>query len=301
MGSLFEWYREIIPDFSSFQESLRQPLPVHFRVNRLKAEPHVVLALLREKGIDIQPADKTVGTFFFAPQLKSLGHLLEYFLGYIHPQALTSCVAALALSPKPGSLILDMCAAPGGKTSHLAELMGNTGLIIANELYANRQIPLAHTLARLGVCNTVVTGYQAQEFPLKQRFDYVLADVPCTGEGRWRTAGHSPWPSRQRRVTKLPDMQKRIICRGFDLLSEKGEMVYATCTYNPEENEGVVDFLLKHRKACCLPIGSPFSGEPGLCEWKKEKYDKQLRRTVRFYPHQLDSVGFFMARIGRGG
>jgi 16S rRNA C967 or C1407 C5-methylase (RsmB/RsmF family) len=182
----------------------------------------------------------------------------------------------------------------------MAELMGNRGLIIANELYANRQIPLAHTLARLGVCNTVVTGYQAQEFPLKHRFDYVLADVPCSGEGRWRTPERNrPWPNRHQRVSKLTDMQKRMICRGFDLLSDKGEMLYATCTYNPEENEAVVDFLLKHRKACCLPIASPFCGEAGLCEWKKEKYDEQLRRAIRFYPHHVDSVGFFMARIGR--
>ena len=94
-------------------------------------------------------------------------------------------------------------------------------------------------------------------------------------------------------------MQKRTIIRGFDLLNENGEMVYATCTYNPEENEGVVDFLLKHRDARCLPIDLPFPGEPGLCEWKGEAYDEQLRRTIRFYPHRLDSVGFFVARIGR--
>jgi NOL1/NOP2/sun family putative RNA methylase len=299
MGSTFEWYRDIIPDFSSFQESLGQPLPVHFRINRLKIQPQVLLFLLREKGIHVKPAITADGPFFMAFQLESVGHLLEYFLGYIHPQALTSCIASLVLSPKPSSFVLDMCAAPGGKTSHMAELMGNTGLIIANELFTNRQIPLAHTLARLGVCNTVVTGYQAQEFPLRQRFDYILADVPCTGEGRWRTAGRSPRPSWYQRTSKLPDMQKRMICRGFDLLSEKGEMLYATCTYNPEENEAVVDFLLKHRKARCLHIDSPFTGEPGICRWKKDKYDKALRRTVRFYPHRLDSVGFFMARIGR--
>ena len=297
--SAIEGYRDIIPDFSSFQESLGQPLPVHFRINRLKVQPHVLLPLLRERGITLQPAITADGPFFMAPQVESVGHLLEYFLGYLHPQALTSCIAALVLSPKPSSFVLDMCAAPGGKTSHMAELMGNTGLIIANELFTKRQIPLAHTLARLGVSNTVVTGYQAQEFPLRQRFDYILADVPCSGEGRWRTAGRTPRPSGYHRATKLPDMQKRMICRGFDLLTEKGEMLYATCTYNPEENEAVVDFLLKHRKARCLPIDAPFAGEPGICEWKKEKYDKALRRTVRFYPHRLDSVGFFMARIGR--
>jgi 16S rRNA C967 or C1407 C5-methylase (RsmB/RsmF family) len=76
-------------------------------------------------------------------------------------------------------------------------------------------------------------------------------------------------------------------------------MVYSTCTYNPEENEGVVDFLLKNRDAELLPVESMFSFEPGLLSWETEAYDKQLQRAARFYPHQLDSVGFFMARIGR--
>jgi len=301
MGSLFDYYREIIPDFPGFQESLKGPLPLHLRVNRLKIEPGVLAPLLREKGMDLQPVTVADDTLFCAPGLKSAGHLLEYFLGYIHPQALTSCLISLILSARPSSFVLDMCAAPGGKTSHMAQLMGNTGLIVANELYRKRQIPLAHTLTRLGVCNTLVTGYQAQEFPLKAHFDYVLADVPCTGEGRWRAVEDKVISRRPGALTKLHEMQKRTIVRGFDLLSEKGKMVYATCTYNPEENEGVVDFLLKHRDAVCLPIDSPFPGEPGLCEWKEETYDEQLRRTIRFYPHRLDSVGFFVARIGRRG
>ncbi|MDY7037764.1 MAG: RsmB/NOP family class I SAM-dependent RNA methyltransferase, partial [Thermodesulfobacteriota bacterium] len=92
---------------------------------------------------------------------------------------------------------------------------------------------------------------------------------------------------------------KKIILRGFDLLKDNGQMIYATCTYNPDENESVVDFLLKNREAMILPIDIGFKHDPGLSGWRKKEYDKQVQRAVRFYPHRVDSVGFFMARISR--
>jgi 16S rRNA C967 or C1407 C5-methylase (RsmB/RsmF family) len=177
--------------------------------------------------------------------------------------------------------------------------MDNSGIIIANELFPSRHVPLGHTLNRLGVLNTVVTPYQAQEFPLKERFDFVLADVPCSGEGRFRASRQGARYRRVRGRRKLSEVQKRIILRAFDLLNDKGIMVYATCTYNPDENEAVVTDLLRKRKADLLPITVPWDHVPGLLEWKGMKYDEQMERAVRFYPHLVDSVGFFMARIGR--
>ncbi|MFC1532645.1 NOL1/NOP2/sun family putative RNA methylase [Thermodesulfobacteriota bacterium] len=303
VSPIFESYREIIPDFNSFRESLKRPFPVHLRVNSLKIGPKKVLEMLKGKGIHLKSMDFRNENLFEASGLKSPGNLLEYFTGFIHPQALTSCLASIALSPKSGSHVLDMCASPGGKTSHIAQLMNNSGLIVANELYPKRHIPLAHTLSRLGVLNTIFTAYQAQEFPFRHHFDYILADVPCSGEGRIRNSkGNHRWrwngePKVRDRLLRL---QKRIIIRGYDLLKDKGEMLYATCTYNPEENESVVHFLLENRDAELLPINLGFHNEPGLTQWRNKTYDNQLERAARFYPHQVDSVGFFMARIGRG-
>jgi tRNA (cytosine49-C5)-methyltransferase len=298
---IFDCYRDIIPAFNTFQEILRQPLPVHLRVNRLKIEPGLLRKMFDEKDISIKRTVAWDDSLYVAPGLESPGNLLEYYLGYIHPQALTSCLAPWVLSPRRDTLLLDMCASPGGKTAHLAQWMNNTGLIIANELYPSRHIPLVHTLARLGVLNTVVASYQAQEFPLKEGFDYVLADVPCSGEGRFRMR----WESDKYRISqgreRLPDLQRKIVVRGFDLLKPGGQMLYSTCTYNPEENEGVVDYLLNSRKATLLPIRLDLNCDSGLLEWNKDTYDKQLQRAVRLYPHRIDSVGFFMARIGRGG
>lgn len=303
MEPLFESYREIIPDFETFRESLYKPIPTHVRINTLKTDPGSLVSALSEKDIHLRRASNRYETLYHGKDLKSPGNLMEYALGYLHGQALTSCLASHALDTQPRSYVLDMCASPGGKTAHMSALMRNTGLIIANELYPSRHIPLAHTLSRLGALNCVVTGYQAQEFPLRDRFDAVLADVPCSGEGRIRITREGFFRSRDRSQNKdFPKLQKRIILRGFDLLAGGGAMLYATCTYNPEENESVVDYLLRNRPdSYLLPIETGFAQEQGMTVWNDEYYDKQLEKSVRFYPHRIDSVGFFMAKIGRRG
>jgi len=301
MTQRFEEYRDFIPDFDSFLESHTRPLPNHLRVNLLKSSPASLVRMLREKGVTLRPIGLGDGTFYEAPRTLSLGKLLEYFLGYIHPQAFTSCVASLILAPRPNSSVLDLCAAPGGKTSHMAQLMGNTGVIVANELHQRRHAPLVHTLSRLGVCNTVLTAYPAQEFPLKERFDFVMADVPCSGEGRWRFPGE-PYPGDASKFRSgMVETQKRMILRGFDLLRKEGTMVYSTCTYSPAENEGIVDFLLKNREAELVPFNYAPGMEPGVSKWRKEEFDGRVQRAGRFYPHRIDSVGFFMAKICRRG
>jgi len=295
----FEYYRDVIPDFSSFQESLEYSLPTHLRINLLKTDPLDLIARLEAQAIAVRRASDEHETLLLAPQLTSPGNLVEYVQGHIHPQALTSCLVPIALRPDPDSVVLDMCAAPGGKTAHMAQLMNQGGLVIANELYPSRQIPLAHTLGRLGVLNTILTGYQAQEFPLRQRFGFILADAPCTGEGRFRATPGKAGPREGWGRARLVELQRKIILRGFDLLQEGGQMIYSTCTYHPEENEGPVSFLLENRPAELLPIDVGFTYVSGLIEWKGTRYDPRLQRAARFYPHHTDSVGFFMAKIGR--
>lgn len=296
---MFNEYANIIPEFSLFQESLLSPLPTYLTINRLKVDPASVVETLKKRGISLIQASREYDTLYLAPNLSFPGNLLEYFLGYVHPQALTSAMAAYALAPGKRTSLLDMCASPGGKSAHCAQIMENTGIIVSNDLYASRHISLGHTLSRLGVLNAVLTGYQAQEFPLKQRFDYVLADVPCSGEGRFRKINEKVQYRKGRGREKLPDLQKKIILRGFDLLKESGRMLYSTCTYNPEENESVVDYLLNERDAELLPFETSLDVAPGITDWKGKTYDRRLRCAKRYYPHRVDSVGFFMARIGR--
>lgn len=296
---VFEEYEPVIPEFFLFRESLNKPIPTHLRMNRLLAEPERVVQCLREKGIPLKRVSPGYDTLYIARDLPYPGNLLEYFLGHFHPHALTSALAVLALKPRKGSLVLDMCASPGGKSAHMADLMDNTGFMVCNDLYATRHVPLGHTLSRLGIQNSVVTGYQAQEFPLRRRFDFILADVPCSCEGKFRITEKEKQHRQDKGKKRLPHIQRKILLRGFDLLKSNGEMLYATCTYNPAENESVVNFLLNERNAELLPIDLEIGFEPGLTGWNNETYDKRLKRAARFYPHRLNSVGFFMARIGR--
>ncbi len=296
---LFEQYRDFIPDFDSFQQSLRKPLPVHLRINTLKAAPEQLVSRLNEKGALLEKSLPHDETLYRASGLEFPGNTVEYFMGHIHPQALTSCLVSLALHPTDGSLVLDLCAAPGGKTSHLAQLMGNAGLIVANELYGNRHIPLGNTLTRLGVLNAVVTAYQAQEFPLKQQFEFVVADVPCSGEGRFRKIREDFTYRETTEKILLPELQKKILLRAYELLQPGGKMIYATCTYNPAENEAVVAHLLHERNVTLFPLNIDLASEPGLTHWKNETYGEELERALRFYPHRVDSVGFFVAGIGK--
>jgi len=302
MHSIFDHYSEIIPEFDDFIDSLKRPAPTHLRVNSIKITPHKLVEIFAAKGICLKPMEDIGNHLYKAPDLKSPGNLLEYFSGYIHPQAFTSCLASIVLAPEKDSLVLDMCSSPGGKTSHLADIMDNSGLIVANELYASRHIPLGHTLIRLGVINTIVTEYQAQEFPLKQQFNYIMADVPCSGEGRfrWQKGKEKDYHLiKSHKHSKLLDLQKKIIIRGFDLLSNNGIMLYSTCTYNPDENEAVIQYLLENRDAELLPIDLNFPFERGITNWRNTVYDRSLGQTARFYPHHSNSVGFFMARIGK--
>jgi len=294
MSNPFEEYKGFIPDFPDFIESLKRPWRPQFRINTLLCEPTKVIKSLEDMGFVV--TQEIEGVAYSMPNEVKLGNLIQYKLGHIYPQAITSIVASLVLNPRKDSFVLDLCAAPGSKTTHMAQLMNNTGLIVANELYHDRLPALGQNIYRFGVCNTIVTSYQAQEFPLANKFDFIMADVPCSSEGKFKITEtknfHSSWG-----LKKLQDVQKRIIKRAYELLKPGGAMLYSTCTYNPMENEEVVDYLLKISNAELLEIYPPIVCEPGIIKWKDASFDHRVMNCRRFYPHQTGSVGFFMAKI----
>lgn len=297
--SWFRRYREIIPAYPAFEEALRRPLPVHVRANGLLIPTGHLVSLLALRGIALQPSHPVHEDLFTLPGDIQPGTLPEYALGFLHTQALSSCLAATILRPREGERVLDMCAAPGGKTAHLARFMNNRGVLVANEVNPRRRPALGNTLDRLGVLNAVMTGYPAQEFPLRQRFDKILVDVPCSGEGVYRgfKTPYRVFPAHA--YGRLLALQRRIVLRAFDLLTPGGELLYATCTYAPAENEGVLHVLLSERDATLLPVRPSVPCAPGIGTWEKETYDARVHGAVRLYPHLGDSIGFFMARVGR--
>jgi NOL1/NOP2/sun family putative RNA methylase len=296
--SPFREYESFIPDVEAFYESLNTPLIRCLRVNTLRITPFDLTEMLHQQGYGVKPT--CLAGYVLEPDgLERPGDSLEAGLGYFLSQALTSAIPVMALDPKSGQFVCDLCAAPGCKTTHMAQLMNNQGLIVANDSKEKRLRALEHNVKKLGITNVVTTSYAGQDFPLRRRFDRVLADVPCSGEGTFRFSPSSSHRTHRTAQRYLPKTQRNLVIRAFDLLDDNGVLVYSTCTYNPDENEGVIQHLLDHRPAEVMPIGISATHSPGLLRWKDRNYDRQVERCWRIYPHQLNSVGFFVAKIRR--
>jgi NOL1/NOP2/sun family putative RNA methylase len=288
-------YDSIIPDFREFASSLSDSLRVFIRVNTIKTTAADVERLLAQKGVGLE---KTPVPLFYSMKYddKPLS-MAEYHQGYLFHQGITSAMAVIALDTGPGQTALDLCAAPGGKTTYLAQVMNDTGMIVANDRRHRRLAALMANVKRLGITNTVVTSGRGEHFSCSMGFDRVLVDAPCSGEGKWRVSPERGVEHMRDGNTDLPAIQKGLLKRGFDMLAPGGILVYSTCTYNPEENEGVVSYLLRKRRARVVEWNPPLESSPGVLNFMEKIYDDECGKCRRFYPHKTGAGGFFVARI----
>jgi len=303
---LFECYKNIIPEFDIFLKALDTPHPSHLRINTLKVDEEKLIIALQRYGCKLSQLPINYCYSFLG--LDRPSDTIEYLLGYYHMQGLSSAVVSVILAPKKGEKVLDMCASPGSKTTHIAAIMENKGIIIANEMNHNRVGILRFHLERMGITNVIVTTYQAQNFPMKYfdkkpiKFDKVLLDAPCSCEGRYRKVlkkGEKMYNFSENVSLRLSRYQKQMILRGFDLLKYEGILVYSTCTYSPDENEAVIDYLIHKRKGVKIePIKiTGIKTVNGIIKWKGKRFTEDLRKAVRLYPHYVDSWGFFITKI----
>ena len=292
----FAAYAGFIPDFQKFINHLSSPLPPYIRLNTLKASEQKISERLRAEGVRL--VKTPVKWLFRAESSSELRSGPSYYLGLIYPQALSSALPVLALNVLPGQVVLDMCAAPGGKTTHIAQIMGDTGVILANDRKYGRLTGLMSNVKRLGITNTVISNCRGEFLSPAVRFDRVLIDAPCSGEGRYRIYADGILSHRRQGSTDLTAIQKGLLLKGFDLLKRGGILVYSTCTLNPRENEEVVNHLLKKRSAR-LEAWKPhiLPWHEGLRHYQGKDYNVQTAHCRRFYPHEIDSVGFFVAKI----
>ena len=296
----FERYREIIPDYERFLSTLGEPLPVSVRVNTLKIGTAYFRDFMLQQGYSLEPV-QGVEEAFLLSGVESPGATLEYFLGYYQIQGLTSMLPPKILAPRPGEVILDLCAAPGGKTTHLAQLMGDRGLVVANDFRGERINVLRSHIDRLGITSVLVCGYHGTAFPLRRKFDRILLDPPCSAEGTYRV-GYPPSSRENPKVARhLVRIQKELLLRALAVLRPGGTLVYSTCTYAPEENEAVLNEALKTGEAEILPVSIPLPHSPGLTSWQGESYHPDLVKAVRIYPHQVNSWGFFIGHLRKRG
>ncbi len=286
----------------AFMGTLFRPIKPSIRINSLKCDPTEVRRRLEEKGLKLTPVPWCPWGYWVEhlEEEGTLGNSLEHFLGEIYIQEASSMVPVEAAEITPDMRVLDIAAAPGSKTTHAAQRMENRGVIVANDVSIPRIRALIYNLDRMGVINTVVTSIDGRRFGrlLPGYFHLSLVDAPCSAEGTVRRSFRAWANWRPKAYRKLAEIQKALLVSAFKATIPRGIIIYSTCTFAPEENEGVVSYLLDHYPCHIEELAIPgLDPSPGLSSWEGEVYNPQVRRTVRIYPHRNEVGGFFVARI----
>ena len=282
-------------EYPAFLAALDRPRAVGLRLNPLKTKNPPPLPF----GLVQVPWEPT-GFCYDAETRPGLHPYHDAGLYYL--QEPSAMAPAALLEPRPGERILDLCAAPGGKTTQIAGRMQNRGLLVCNEIHPKRAAVLSGNVERLGIANALVLNEHparlAERFPAF--FDRVLVDAPCSGEGMFRKhdAAWADWSPET--VAMCARRQAEILDSAAAMLRPGGRLVYSTCTFSPEENEGTVSaFLRRHPDFSVAAADAPWF-EPGRPDWVPDG-QPELARTFRLWPHRLRGEGHFAAVLQRRG
>ncbi|MFB6276180.1 MAG: NOL1/NOP2/sun family putative RNA methylase [Halothece sp.] len=296
---LLQRYHSLIEDPQAFVKCMEQPPPTCIWANPEKASPEAVAKFLQSQGVSFEPLSWYPHAFRI-PNWQKPGSTLAFATGWYNIQEEISLTAVNALNPQLGDRVLDLCAAPGGKTAQIATQLRGTGMVVANEVQVPRLSSLRAMLDRLGILNVVATNYDGRVIPLSNHsFDRVLVDAPCSGEGSLRktkTSWNQKYPDYSSRIAKT---QQKLLDRALQLVKPGGTVVYSTCTFAPEENEAVIDAVLGDRgwlESAKIP---EIQGMDGLRQWEGHAFREDLAHAQRYFPHFNNTGGFFVARIRR--
>lgn len=272
------------------------------RLNPLVADPKATISQLKELGWVGQPVRWCPDGFTIDEGLQAVRDSELASSGAVYIQNAASWLPVLVLDPRHDEVILDVCAAPGGKTSHIAAVTNNEAHITANDNSRPRLAKLRSNLHRMGVENVDYTLFDATQLGRKlegQQFDRILIDAPCSGEGMM-TLGNdkdfAPWSVAH--IKRLQQLQKRILVQSWQLLKPGGTLVYSTCTMAPEENEAVIDYLLRHNDdvevhQVKLDLANRV---PPVLSWNDKSFDPRLQFAVRLIPSP-EIEAFFVCKL----
>lgn len=302
-GSL-ERYRSVVPGWSAFMEAARRPEPTVFRVRTGRASPGEVEARLADQGFRVRPVEGMPAFYQVEDEPFPVSFTPEHWAGLLYVQQASTGVAAPALGARPGERVLDLCAAPGGKTTHTADLMEDSGCLVAADVSEGRIRGLLGNVYRLGHTNVMVVAGDGRELPEEASFDRVLVDAPCTGEGTLRRRGGELADQSPSFLGYVTRAQEALLRKAIRVTRPGGVVLYVTCTFAPEENEAVVDAVLREGGVRLEPLDLPVPHAAGLTSFQGRSFHPDLEGAARVYPHHLDSGGLFLARLrveGGGG
>ncbi|MBS3144091.1 RsmB/NOP family class I SAM-dependent RNA methyltransferase [Candidatus Woesearchaeota archaeon] len=275
-----------LTDFVAYQQSVAQFLRRSIRVNTLKISIKALLQQLTRQDWTFESIPWCKEGFYMSGERRDIGNLLEHQEGLFFVQSSVSLLPVVVLDPQPGQRVLELCAAPGGKTTQMAAMMQNKGQIIAIDSNSFRATILRKNLQRCGVTNVDVLCIAAERY-LGNPFDKILLDPPCSAsgtiKGETKQTKKTLLEWNPRTIKRLAKLQKKLIKHAFSLLKPGGTLVYSTCSLEPEENEEVVQYLLDKVGGKLETIDLPIKADQTT--------------GLRIWPQYQDTEGFFVAKI----
>ena len=283
-------------EYDELLKSYSEPRYYGLRVNTLKI---TVEEFLKISPFKLEPVPWTLDGFYY-PEGENPGKHPYYHAGLYYIQEPSAMLPGYILGAKPGDKVLDLCAAPGGKTVQIAAAMKNSGIIIANDISSDRVKALVKNIELCGVRNAVVLNETPEKIAsgFEGYFDRILVDAPCSGEGMFRKDEDAARSWESFKCEICSGMQKTILESVDKMLKPGGTMVYSTCTFSPEEDERMIsDFLNKHENYKIIEIPRTAGIQPGRPEWSDG--NPKLAGTVRLWPHKIKGEGHFIALLGK--
>lgn len=271
-----------------------QPPELTIRRNSLKYSEQALVQAMKSAGIGIEK--KMIPGSYRLERINSVRQLTLYQEGGFMVQGPAATLASLLLAPTPGQRILDMAAAPGGKTTHLAELMGNQGEIIALDHHQHKLDLIGNNCQRLGIKIVKMVNYDAREYSPTDRFDLILLDAPCSGLGLVRQKPEIKWNKTRQDIEKMAVLQFQLLEKAVQLVKDNGVILYCTCTLTEQENQGIVEsFRLQYRNKVELVDLAGDLKRLGL----DESFPARNHRYLELFPPESGTEGFFIAKFKR--
>lgn len=286
-------------EYPAFLESYEKERYQALRVNPLKAD--------REDFLQKAPFTLRTVTWepngFYYDKDDAPGKHPYHAAGVYYIQEPSAMAPAAYLDAQPGERILDLCAAPGGKSTQIAAAMRGEGLLISNEIHPARAKILSENIERMGIRNAMVTNESPQSLAkmFEAYFDRIMVDAPCSGEGMFRKNADACDEWSPENVAICAQRQAEILECAASMLRPGGRMVYSTCTFAPEENEGTISrFLEKHPEFSIVDVPHYETMSEGVAAWT-DASQPGLERTIRLFPHHVDGEGHYLAVLGKAG
>lgn len=232
-----------------------------------------------------------------------VGKTIEHIIGLYYIQSLSSAIPAVILNPSQDELVLDLCSAPGSKTTQMGAMMNNRGTLIVNESQTDRIKSLIYNVERMNLINTAVIHNKGENLSryFSSYFDKILVDAPCSGLGIIQKRNEvSNWWS-HRRALRLSELQIKLLVAAIKMLKMGGELVYSTCTMTPEENEFVIDKILHKYPVELEEIKIPLKTHDGFVQYGGQHFQPLLKLSKRIIPWEIDSEGFYIAKLRKVG